>query len=152
MQDRYPEKWYRHDTPYGMFGALTEILAHIYPKYPLPMAFAQFGSDNRTPQNILYDIYESLQSLEQLALEGKSPSLVGGISWSLGKLADVGPSGTILGCPTSTLSPDWLVTNASMAGGPLNPPTEYTENAGNNIYEQTYFCKAPTEPTCDNQC
>ena len=148
LTTRWPENWYRRDTEYGAVQALTEGFTAIYPAYPLPMAFGQLGSDNVNVSTLLCDVYQGINSITPLALAGQDKSLVGSVSWALGKLADVGLSDTILGCPTNTLSSDFLTSNDTTEGGPINPPPSVVENTGNNVYNKVYFTEAPTSPQC----
>ena len=114
------------------------------------MAFAQVGTPNLSAQTILCDVYQGLNSITSLALAGQTETLAAQVTWALGKLAAVGLSDTVLGCPTSTLSPNFLFSNASSTGGPLAPPLSVSANAGNNVYNKYYFKTAPTSPQCSH--
>lgn len=116
------------------------------------MAFAQIGSDNLNANTILCDVYSGLNSVTPLALAGEEEAVAAGITWALAKLADVGLSGTVLGCPKSELSPNFLFPNQTEEGGPLNEPPSVFANTGNDVYNKTYFCTAPTTPQCNHVC
>ncbi|KAF2717526.1 hypothetical protein K431DRAFT_276765 [Polychaeton citri CBS 116435] len=149
VPERWPSQgWYRRSNPYGAVQALTDALTYIYPKYPVPMAIAQLGSENLNAQTVLCDVYQGLNSIIPLALAGSTEDVAGSITWALGKLALTGLSGTVLGCPTNTLSPNFLVQNSTNEGGPLNPPPAVAGNTGNNVYGKVYFETAPTSPQC----
>ena len=116
------------------------------------MAIPQLGTEQLSAQTILCDVYNGIQSIMPLAVAPETQNLAAGVTWALGKLAAVGLSNTVLGCPTSGLSP--LYPNATMEGGPLNPPPEVERNTGNNVYGKSCFCEAPSEgtPMCGNTC
>ena len=84
-----------------------------------------------------------------LALAGESELGEEAVTWALGKLADVGISDTILGCPKSAESSNFLFPNQTQKGGPLNPPPSVQKNTGNNVYNKIYFETAPTKPQCN---
>lgn len=109
VPERWPKNWYRRSTPYGIIPALTDILAVIYPANPIPMPFAQLGTDNLTPQTILCDVYDGINSVTPLALGGALEDGAATISWALNKLVDVGISKTALGCPVGNLSPNSVI-------------------------------------------
>lgn len=110
------------------------------------MAIPQLGSDNLSAKTILCDVYNGIQSITPLELAPDVQSGAARITWALEKLAHVGISNTILGCPKNSLSP--LYPNATQDGGPLNPPPAVVSNAGNNVYNKVYFTSAPTKPKC----
>ena len=116
------------------------------------MAFAQLGSDNLTPTTILCDIFNGINSVTPLMLGGTEKQAAAKITWALSKLADVGIEGTVLGCPSSSNSPDassFLYPNSTQEGGPLNPPPSVFANTGNNVYNKAYFTQgAPRKPQC----
>ncbi len=150
VPERWPENWYRRATPYGAVQALSDALVYNYPKYPLPMAIPQLGTANVTPQTILCVLYEGINSITPLALGGSEEDAGATIAWALGKLADVGISGTILGCPTSALSQNGpgLYPNATQKGGPLSEPPSVYKWTGNDVYNKVYFTEAPKMPIC----
>ena len=111
------------------------------------MAIPQIGSENLSAQTILCDIYNGIQSITPLALGGSLEDGAATISWALGKLADVGISNTILGCPANSESPN-LYPNPKQKGGPLNLPRSTYKWTGNNVYNKIYFTEAPTKPMC----
>lgn len=116
------------------------------------MGVAQLGTPNLSPQTILCDIVQGLNSITPLALAGQVESAEAEVSWALGKLTAVGIGSTILGCPTSALSPNSILyPNSTNQGGPLGPPPSVAANTGNNVYGKTYFAgSAPTTPKCSH--
>lgn len=152
MPERWPENWYRRATPYGAVEALVDGFTRIYPANPVAMPIAQIGTPNLTPAAILCNVFMGLNSITPIALGGQLHDATAGISWALGKLADVGIDGTVLGCPADTLAPNFLYDNSTQSGGPLSPPPAQVQNNGNNTYYKTYFCEAPTTPNCKITC
>jgi hypothetical protein len=155
VPERWPEQgWYRRATPYGAVTTVVDILTSIYPRNPIPMALPQLENpENLTPQDILCVIYEGINSITPLALGGTEADIGAAIAWALGKLGAVGLTGTILGCPTSALSPNGpglLYPNATAKGGPLAPPDAVFDNTGNDVFYKTYFTSAPTKPQCNH--
>lgn len=150
VPERWPENWYRRATPYGIIPALTDILNSIYPAYPLPMAIPQIGSDNLTPQTILCDVYNGLNSVTPLALGGSEEDGAAAITWALSQLVNVGIDATVLGCPKTSLSPNenFLFPKAHQKGGPLNLPKSQFKWTGDNVYNKVYFTEAPTTRQC----
>lgn len=146
VPERWPENWYRRDTEYGAAAALTDLLTDIYPNYLLPMPFGQLGSDNLNAATILCVIQQGLESITPLALGGQEASIDAGISWALGKLAPLGINNTVLGCPSTSISPNFLTSNDTQEGGPINPPPSVYKNTGNNVYNKVYFTEAPASP------
>ena len=115
------------------------------------MAIPQIGSPNLTPQAVLCDLYNGLNSITPLALSGEEEDVAAGISWALSNLGAVGLNGTALGCPADSLSPDYqLFPNSTQSGGPLNEPASVYANTGNDVYYKTYFATAPTKPQCSS--
>lgn len=112
------------------------------------MPIAQLGTQNLDVATILCDIVEGVNSATPLALAGQAEDVEAGSSWALGKLGAVGLNNTVLGCPTSALSANYLYGNSSQAGGPLNPPPSVAANTGNDVYDKVYFTTAPTSPQC----
>lgn len=113
------------------------------------MAFPQLGTSNLNATTILCVIYQGLNSVTPLELAGQTESAAASVSWALGKLAAVGLSDTVLGCPKSELSPNtFLFPNKKQKGGPLNEPPSVFANTGNNVYYKTYFADTPTTPQC----
>jgi hypothetical protein len=125
---------------------LTEAFTVIYPSYPLPLAIAQLDSKNLNAVTILCDVYQGLNSITPLALAGQAESADASITWALGKLAAVGLDATTLGCPSSSLSPNFLTSNDTQQGGPLDPPPGVLANTGNNVYNKLYFAQSPAVP------
>ncbi|KXT04896.1 hypothetical protein AC578_3442 [Pseudocercospora eumusae] len=151
VPERYPEQgWYRRATPYGAIQALTDGFTRIYPANPVPMPIAQLGTPNLNVSTILCDVFMGLNSITPLPLAGEAEAVDAGITWALAKLGAVGLSGTILGCPTSAISTNYLYPNSTTIGGPLGPPPAAVANAGNNVYNKTYFTTAPTTPQCNH--
>lgn len=152
VPERWPENWYRRATPYGAVEALVDGFTRIYPANPVAMLVGQLGTPNFSPQTALCDIFMGLNSITPIALAGQFQDATAGVTWALGKLADVGIDGTVLGCPKESMSPNFLNFNDTRSGGPINPPPAQIENSGNNKYYQTYFCEAPTQPNCQTTC
>jgi hypothetical protein len=152
VPEQWPENWYRRATPYGAVVALTDGFTRIYPANPVGMPFGQLGTPNVSPATLLCDLFQGLNSITPLTLAGQLEDASAGISWAVGKLAAVGIDNTVLGCPTTTLSPDFLYPNSTQTGGPLAPPPVQVQNSGNNTYYQTYFCDAPTMQNCQTTC
>lgn len=118
------------------------------------MPIAQLGTANLTPQTVLCDAVMGLNSITPLALAGQAQAVEAEVTWALGKLAAVGLSSTILGCPASALSPNpnaFLYPNSTRQGGPLSVPPSVAANIGNNVYGKTYFAgSAPNTPKCSH--
>ena len=112
------------------------------------MPIGQIGTPNLNATTILCNVYQGLNSITPLALAGDSEAAQAGISWALGKLAVAGLSDTVLGCPTDTISANFLFPNQTTTGGPLGPPPYIAANNGNNKYYKSYFPEAPTKPQC----
>ncbi|KAI6827115.1 hypothetical protein KC332_g9667 [Hortaea werneckii] len=152
VPERWPENWYRRSTPYGAVDALTDGFLTIYPRNPVPMPIAQLGTDNFNVQTVLCDVYSGINSIVPLALADDYESLTGEITWALGKLADVGITADLLGCPDNSQS-DYVYPNSEQPGGPQNPPPVDEETwQGDNVYGKTYFCEKPNEPMCRHTC
>jgi len=147
VPERWPENWYRRSTEFGAVAALTEAIVNIYPQNTIPMPFSQLDTTNLNAQTLLCDVVQGLNSITPLALAGQEEGVEAGITWALSKL-DPFFSATVLGCPTSDLSANFLYPNSSDVGGPLNPPPSVSAHAGNNVYNQVYFTAAPTSPQC----
>lgn len=148
VSERWPENWYRRATPYGAVEALTDGFTRIYPANPVAMPFGQVGTPNLNATTLLCNIYQGLNSVTPLALAGEAESTYAGVSWALGKLTVAGLSGTILGCPTDTISANFLFPNRTTTGGPLGPPLYIAAKNGDNVYYKSYFPAAPTKPNC----
>lgn len=152
VPERWPENWYRRSTPYGAVDALTDGFLKIYPRNPVPMPIAQLGTDNFNVQTVLCDVYSGINSIVPLALADDYESLTGEVTWALGKLADVGITADLLGCPDNSQS-DYVYPNSEQPGGPENPPPVDEEFwQGDNVYGKTYFCQKPDEPVCRHTC
>ncbi|KAI6906090.1 hypothetical protein D0869_08728 [Hortaea werneckii] len=152
VPERWPENWYRRSTPYGAVDALTDGFLKIYPRNPVPMPIAQLGTDNFRVQTVLCDVYSGINSVIPLALADDYESLTGEITWALGKLADVGITADLLGCPDNSQT-DYIYANATQPGGPQNlPPVDEETWQSDNVYGKTYFCEKPTEPVCAHTC
>lgn len=113
------------------------------------MPIAQFGTKNLNTSTILCDIYQGINSIAPLAVAGQAASAAAGLTWALSKL-EPALGGTILGCPSSTLSANYLYPGAKNKGGPLNEPPCVSANTGNNVYNKVYFTSAPTKPQCSH--
>jgi hypothetical protein len=147
VPERYPENWYRRSYPYGAVQALSEGILDIYLKNPIFMPVGQLGAPNLTATTLLCNVYQGLNSVTPLALAGTSEEIQAGITWALSKL-DPFFSNTVLGCPTMTISENFLFPNANSPGGPLSPPPSVEANTGDNVYGKTYFAEEPTTPNC----
>jgi len=117
------------------------------------MPFAQLANPSTlTPKDILCDLVEGINSITPLRLAGDVAAIEATISWALGKLALVGLDGTTLGCPSGSQSANVLYPNMTQPGGPQNLPPSVYANTGNNAYNKTYFCTAPTKPKSAHTC
>ncbi|KAK5172259.1 uncharacterized protein LTR77_003897 [Saxophila tyrrhenica] len=149
VPERFPDNWYRRATPYGAVQALTEGFTGIYPYNPVPMPIPQIGTDNFSPQTLLCDIYNGINSITPLALGGALEQTGDTISWAVQKLIDVGLDATTLGCPKNSISPNFkLYPNKKQKGGPLRLPRSQYRWTGSNKYNRVYFTEAPTQPMC----
>jgi len=149
VPEKWPKNWYRRSTEYDAVQALTDALVYIYPQNIVGMPFGQLGTPNLNATTILCDAYQGFNSITPLALAGETTDIEAGITWALSKL-DPFFQGTVLGCPTNTYSPNYLATNYTQEGGPLNPPPSVVSNAGNDVYNKVYFKTAPTTPQCSH--
>lgn len=149
VPERWPQNWYRRATPYGAVEATVQYLTDIYLKNPIPMAVGQLGTTNLNATTLLCDVYQGLNSILPLQLAGDAESASAALTWAVAKL-DPYFSGTVLGCPTNTLSADYIYPNSTSEGGPLSPPPSVSSNAGNDVYNKTYFTTAPTAPSCSH--
>lgn len=147
VPERWPENWYRRSTEYGAVDATVQLLADIYVKNPIIPAFGQIGTPNLNATTVLCDVYQGINSILPLAISGDAESSAAALTWALSVL-DPYFSNTVLGCPTDTLSSDFLYPNAT--GGPLSPPPAVSANAGNNVYDKVYFTSAPTSTQCSH--
>jgi hypothetical protein len=125
---------------------LTEGLLYIYAKNPIAMPIAQVGTPNLDVTTILCNIYQGLNSVTPLGLAGTSEEVQAKITWAIAKL-DPFFKDTILGCPTSTISQNFLFPPKN--GGPLAPPPAVRANSGDNVYGKIYFKTAPQQPICN---
>ena len=116
------------------------------------MAIPQIGSANLSPQTILCDVYDGINSITPLMLGGSEEDTAAAITWALSKLAAVGISDTVLGCSKGNISPNtnFLFPKAHEKGGPLNLPKSQYKWTGNNVYDKVYFKTAPTSPQCNH--
>lgn len=149
VPERWPTNWYRRATPYGAVEALTDGFLKIYPKYVLVPAVAQVGSPNLNVNTVLCDVYQGINSITPLLIAGDVQDVTARVTWAVGKIASF-LGGTVLGCPTDTLSPDFaLYPNATRTGGPLATPSAQAANIGDNVYNKVYFKNAPAKPQCN---
>lgn len=72
-------------------------------------------------------MYQGLNSVTPLALAGDVEGIAAGITWALAKL-DSAFGDTILGCPKSSISPNFLYPNHT--GDALDPPPSVIKNTG----------------------
>ncbi|EMC93813.1 hypothetical protein BAUCODRAFT_75194 [Baudoinia panamericana UAMH 10762] len=153
VPEKWPSQgWYRRATPYGAVQALIDGFTIIYPRYPVPMAVPQLANPaNLNVNTILCDIYDGINSITPLALGGTEQEVATAVSWALSKLEGVGISPSVLGCSIGNISPNFYP-NMTQAGGPMNLPPAQQANTGNNVYNKTYFCNAPTTPQCSHTC
>ena len=112
------------------------------------MPVGQLGTPNLNTSTFFCNVYQGLNSITPLALSGSAETGEAKISWALGKLAGLGLSESILGCPTDTISTNFLYPNQTTTGGPLGPAPVEVERSGNNVYYKTYFTEAPKKPAC----
>jgi hypothetical protein len=148
VPERWPDNWYRRATPYGAVQALTDAFVNIYPRNIIVPGASQLGTGNLSPQTILCDIYQGVNSITPLQLGGTVESVAKAVSWATSVLDPV-LGGTALGCPNNVVSPNFLYPNSAQAGGPaLPPPVTADGNTGDNVYNKIYFTSAPTNPTC----
>lgn len=153
VPETWPENWYRRSNPYGAVPAVADILTSIYPQYLLPPAISQ-SLQNLNVSNVLCSVYQGLNSITPLILSGGEEDAGKAITWALSKLSPFfGPSGSVLGCPSSVLSPDPafpLYPSPSRTGGPLATPSAQFKWEGNNVYNKVYFKTPPTSPQCEH--
>jgi hypothetical protein len=148
VPERWPENWYRRAAPYGAVQALTEGFTQVYPRNIVVPGVAQLGTDNFNARTVLCDIYQGLNSITPIILAGGEENAAKGISWALSVL-DPLFSLTALGCPDSTLSPNFLFPQSTRVGGPINPPKIPSDsNTGDNVYNKIYFTQPPKTPQC----
>jgi len=154
VPERWPANWYRRSYPYGAVQALTEGFTYIYPNNPVTPGVAQFGTSNLNATTLVCDIYMGINSITPLGLAGGEEAAAAATTWALAKL-DPFFGNTVLGCPKSTISNDFLYPNATRPGGPLSPsnlspPASYIANSGNNVYNKIYFTATPSAPLCQH--
>lgn len=146
VPERWPENWYRRSFPYTTVQALTEGLVYIYSQNPIAMPVAQLGTPNLNATTFLCNVYQGLNSITPLGLAGTAEEIEAKATWAIAKL-DPYFKDTILGCPTSTISQNFLFPPEN--GGPLAPPPAVVANAGDNVYNRIYFKEAPQQPNCN---
>ncbi|KAF2768670.1 hypothetical protein EJ03DRAFT_375180 [Teratosphaeria nubilosa] len=127
---------------------LTDGFTRIYPADPITMLFGQIGTPNVNVSPLLCNIYQGLNSITPLAIAGESEVAQAAVTDLIARVAGVLPAGSIDGCPTDTISSNYLYPNSTTAGGPLGPSLNIERNAGNNVYNQVYFTEAPEKPDC----
>jgi hypothetical protein len=148
VPERWPENWYRRATPYGAVQALADGFTQIYPRNIVVPGVPQLGTPNLSPQTILCDLYQGLNSITPLGVAGTLERTTKAVSWALSVLDPV-LKNTALGCPNNVVSPNFLFPQASRVGGPTTaPPVKADGNTGDNVYNKIYFTQAPTNPTC----
>jgi len=149
VPERWPENWYRRATPYGAVGALTDAFLQIYPRNIIVPATSTVGTPNFSPQTLLCEVYQGINSITPLALGGTSEQVAKGVTWAANVLGNVLGPGTALGCPDNAISPNFLFPQRAEAGGPTTPPPVRADgNTGDNVYNKVYFKSPPTNPTC----
>jgi hypothetical protein len=152
VPERWPENWYRRDTPYGAVQAIADGFLQIYPRNIIVPAAAQVGTGHLTVQTLLCDVYQGLNSITPLTLGGSEENIAKGVSWALSVLDPI-LSKTALGCPDSVVSPNFLFPNSQQVGGPVNPPKVPSDEwTGDNVYNKVYFGgnSPPTDPKCSH--
>ncbi|TEA18400.1 Aromatic peroxygenase [Colletotrichum sidae] len=150
VPETWPKNWYRRATPYGAVQTVVEGLLDIYLRNPVVPGVAQLGTGNLNATTLLCDAYQGINSVVPLFVAGTTEQIAAATAWATSKL-DPYFGNTVLGCPTSVLSPNppsLLFPNPRNQGGPLNPPPSVAKNVGDNVYYKTYFSKAPTTPAC----
>lgn len=124
---------------------MLDVLATYAADLVLPVV-PQLGTGNLNANTVLCDIYQTLNSLSPLVLAGPVEEAAAAIAWALAKLTPL-VAASVLGCPAGSLSPNAaLYPDASSAGGPETYPPGVYKNVGNNVYGQTYFATAPSNP------
>lgn len=146
VPEKWPQNWYRRATPYTTVQALTEGLGLIYAKNPIAMGVAQVGTPNLNATTVVCNLYQGLNSVTPLGLAGTLEEVEAGVTWALAKL-DPYFKDTVLGCPTNTISQNYLYPPQN--GGPLAPPPAVRANTGDNVYNKIYFKTAPQQPNCN---
>jgi hypothetical protein len=152
VPERWPENWYRRDSPYGAVQTVSDGFLQIYTRNIIVPGAAQVGTPNLSVQTLLCDIYQGVNSVTPLILGGAEEQVSKGISWALSVLEPV-LSKTALGCPDSVISPNLLFPHSSQEGGPIVPPKVPSDKwTGNNVYNKVYFggSSAPTSPKCSH--
>jgi len=154
VPEKWPENWYRRATPYGAVQVLAQVVEYLLPANFVGEPIGQLGTENLNVNTLLCDVVQGFNSITPLALAGDVADAEAGVTWALSKL-DPFLGSTILGCPTGTLSPDapnstFFSQYFSKKGGPLNEPPVEVSNAGNNVYNKTYFATAPVTPQCNH--
>lgn len=91
------------------------------------MPIGQLGTNNLNATTLLCNLYQGLNSITPLVLAGSEEEINARIAWALGKL-DSAFDGTILGCPKSSISKNFLY--PSHKGSALNPPPVEVKNSG----------------------
>ncbi|KAF1358545.1 hypothetical protein EJ07DRAFT_179762 [Lizonia empirigonia] len=148
VPEKWPENWYRRATPYGAVQAITDASLNIYPRNIIVPLAGQVGTANISPQTILCDVYQGLNSITPLAIGGTEETVAKGVSWALSVLDPV-LGGTALGCPDNDLSPNFLYPQSQTQGGPTTPPPVKADgNTGDDFYNKVYFKTSPVNPTC----
>ena len=148
VPEKWPENWYRRATPYGAVQALTDGFLKIYPRNIIAPGASQVGTPNLSVQTLLCDVYQGINSVTPLILGGTEEEIAKAVTWATGVLGPVLGPGTALGCPDSTISPNFIYPDYDKQGGPRNAPPASDANTGDNVYNKVYFTKAPTSPQC----
>jgi len=152
VPERWPENWYRRDTPYGAVQAIADGFLQIYPRNIIVPGAAQVGTGKLSVQTLLCDVYQGINSITPLVLGGTEENISKGVSWALSVLDPI-LSKTALGCPDSVISPNFLYPNSQQEGGPANPPKVPSDEwTGDNVYNKVYFggSSPPTNPKCSH--
>lgn len=150
VPEKWPTNWYRRSTEYGAVDALVDGFLRIYPSNIIVPGVSQLGTGNLNATNLLCDIYQGINSITPLLVAGDEATVAAAAAWAASKL-DPYFSSTVLGCPSSVLSPDadgLLFPSPSATGGPQKSPSAQASKAGNNVYSKVYFTAAPSKPAC----
>lgn len=100
------------------------------------MPIAELGTPNLNATTILCNVYQGLNSITPLALAGSVEAVEAKITWALAKL-DSAFGNTILGCPKSAISANFLYPNYT--GDALDPPPSVIKNTGRLASLETFL-------------
>jgi hypothetical protein len=112
--------------------AFAGVLADEMMQDPVAMPVGQLGTPNLNATTLLCNVYQGLNSVTPLALAGEVEAVTAKVTWALAKL-DAAFTDTLLGCPKSTISPNFLYPNHT--GDALDPPPHVIQNTGRSSHE-----------------